>query len=191
MFEPITILVGRFDGKVLESTIELAVEISREGREGRRIGTMFIIGDEENVLKHSRLLILDPLAGHPKEAKYIEDPNLRGTIKELAQLDGAFILSSRGIVVSACRYIDTDVSNIEIPLGLGSRHLAAASITRNTRAISVVVSESSMVRVFDGGHLIAEIIPELWLFNRRNVNLPAPYSEHDDMDLAVFTRKAS
>src|ERR1044071_3267921 len=127
MCESISLLVGRFDGKVLESTIELAVEISREGREGRRIGTMFIIGDEENVMKHSRLLILDPLAGHPEEAKYIEDPNLRGTIKELAQLDGAFILSTRGIVISACRYIDTDVSNIEIPLGLGSLHLAAAS----------------------------------------------------------------
>jgi diadenylate cyclase len=191
MFESITSLVGRFDQKVLESTIELAVEISREGREGRRIGTMFIIGDEQNVLKHSRLLILDPLAGHPEEARYIEDPNLRGTIKELAQLDGAFIISSKGIVLSACRYIETNVSKIDIPLGLGSRHLAGASITMITRAISIVVSESSMVRIFDGASLIAEIIPELWLISRRNVNLPAPYIEYDDRDLAVFTRKAS
>jgi len=188
MFESIALLVGRFDPKVLESTIELAVEIAREGREGRRIGTMFVIGDEENVIKHSRLLILDPLACHPDEVKYIEDSNLRGTIKELAQLDGAFIISARGVVLSACRYIDTTVSSIEIPFGLGSRHLAGASISQATRAISVVVSESSMVRVFDGGVMIAEIIPELWLISRRNVHLPAPYVEQDIKNIAVLTR---
>ncbi|MEW6732160.1 MAG: diadenylate cyclase [Acidobacteriota bacterium] len=188
MFESISILVGRFDPKVLESTIELAVEIAREGREGRRIGTIFIIGDEENVLGHSRLLILDPLFGHPDDVKYIDDGNLRGTIKELAQLDGAFVISARGIVLSACRYIDTAAATVELPLGMGSRHLAGASITKITRAISVVVSESSMVRVFDGGTLIAEIIPELWLLNRRNVHLPTPYNEQDIQDLAVLTR---
>lgn len=188
MFEPISQLVGRFDPKVLESSIELAVEIAREGREGRRIGTMFTIGDEENVLKHSRLLILDPLAGHSYERKYIEDQSLRGTIKELAQLDGAFVISGRGVVISACRYIDTTVSDLDLPLGLGSRHLAGASISKATRAIAVVVSESSMVRVFDGGSLIAEIIPELWLINRHIVNLPAPYNKHDIRDLAVITR---
>lgn len=42
--------------------IELAVEIAREGREGRRIGTLFTFGDADAVLRRSRPLILDPLA---------------------------------------------------------------------------------------------------------------------------------
>jgi hypothetical protein len=45
-----------------------------------------------------------------------------------------------------------------------------------------------MVRIFDGGALIAEIIPELWLINRHIVNLPPPYDQHDIKDLSVLTR---
>lgn len=58
----------------------------------------------------------------------MSNPNLRGTIKELAQLDGAFVISEAGFVVAACRYLDASVEQIDLPLGLGSRHLAAASI---------------------------------------------------------------
>jgi diadenylate cyclase len=32
--------------------------------------------------------------------------------------------------------------------------------------VSVVVSESSMVRVFDDGELVSEITPELWMLGR-------------------------
>ena len=48
---------------------------------------------------------------------------------------------------------------IDLPHGLGSRHMAAASISKETNAIAVVVSESSLVRVFDHGELVSEIIP--------------------------------
>ncbi|GAB4377979.1 MAG: hypothetical protein Kow0042_26320 [Calditrichia bacterium] len=154
------------DTHTMRSVLELAIEIAREGREGRKIGTMFIVGDEEAVLELSRPLILDPLAGHPADKKNIADPNLRETVKELAQLDGAFIVSNSGVVLSAARYIDAQVKDIELPLGLGSRHLAAASITRQTRAAAVVVSESSVVRILNEGKIIAEIIPELWLVQR-------------------------
>src|SRR5215471_15147300 len=99
MFESILCQVSDQDPEILESLIGLAVEIAREGREGRRIGTMFTLGDENTVLAKSRALILDPLAGHPETARMLSDPNLRGTIKELAQLDGAFVVSSAGVVV--------------------------------------------------------------------------------------------
>ena len=46
---------------VLESVLELALEIAREGREGRRIGTLFTVGKADAVLAASRALILDPL----------------------------------------------------------------------------------------------------------------------------------
>jgi diadenylate cyclase len=176
---------GRYD-QVLEPVIELAIEIAREGREGHRIGTIFTIGDAAAVLGHSRSLIMDPIAGHPEARRHITDRNLRGTLKELAQLDGAFVISDEGIVVSACRYLDATASDVELPLGLGSRHFAAASISRVTEAIAVVVSESALVRIFTGGDLIAEILPELWLLSRYSVQLRAPFSEEHFRDLAVL-----
>jgi diadenylate cyclase len=150
---------------VLESVLNLAVEIGREGREGRRIGTLFTLGRADAVLAVSRPLILDPLAGHVPHATHISDPNLRGTVKELAQLDGAFVVSEDGVVVSACRYLNAAVEQVHLPLGLGSRHLAAASVSSRLAILAIVVSESAMVRVFSRGHLVAEIIPELWLLH--------------------------
>jgi diadenylate cyclase len=151
------------NNRTLRRVVNLAVEIAREGREGRKIGTLFVVGDSEAVLEHSRPMILDPLYGHPHESKRIVDPNLRETLKELAQLDGAFVVSDEGVVLSAARYIDATSDHLELPLGLGSRHVAAASVSSRTEAVAVAVSESSTVRMFDDGELVAEIVPELWL----------------------------
>src|SRR5215213_7657868 len=109
------------NNRTLRRVVNLAVEIAREGREGRKIGTLFVVGDSEAVLTHSRPMILDPLYGHPYESKRIEDPNLRETLKELAQLDGAFVVSEEGMVLSAARYIDKDKNHLEEPMGKGSR----------------------------------------------------------------------
>jgi diadenylate cyclase len=158
---------------VLESALELALEIAREGREGRRIGTLFTVGKADAVLAASRALILDPLAGHAPSRTHIADPDLRGTMKELAQLDGAFVISEAGIVVAACRYLDASVEQIELPLGFGSRHLAAASISKSLGALAIVVSESGVVRVFHGGQIQATLIPELWLLDRHHTQLSA------------------
>ena len=147
----------------LRRVVQLAVEIAREGREGRKIGTLFAVGDHEAVLVRSRPLILDPLAGHPDDAKGVKDPDMRETVKELAQLDGAFIVADEGVIVSAARYLDAASDNLELPLGLGSRHMAAASISRNTKAVAVAVSESSTVRIFDEGRVVAEVVPEVWM----------------------------
>ena len=156
---------------VLEATIELALEIAREGREGRRIGTLFTVGSSEAVLAASRALILDPLAGHAPARTHIMDSNLRGTIKELAQLDGAFVISASGAVVAACRYLDASVEAIDLPLGLGSRHLAAASMSQRLSVVAIVVSESGVVRVFHEGRIATTFIPELWLLDRHRAAL--------------------
>ena len=156
---------------ILESALELALEIAREGREGRRIGTLFTIGKADEVLAASRALILDPLAGHAPSRTHISDPDLRGTIKELAQLDGAFVISEAGIVVAACRYLDASVERIDLPLGFGSRHMAAASMSQRLDVIAIVVSESGVVRVFHGGQIEATLIPELWLLDRHHTQL--------------------
>jgi diadenylate cyclase len=161
--------------RTLEEIVQLAVEIAREGREGRKIGTLFVVGDVEAVLGRSRPLLLDPLYGHPDELLHVERPDLRETVKELAQLDGAFIVADSGTFVSAGRFVDVDLGSPSnfIP-GLGTRHAAAASISRETGAVAVVVSQSSVVRVFAGGEVRAEIIPELFLLSRDALFTPTP-----------------
>jgi hypothetical protein len=174
---------------VLNPLLELAIEIAREGREGRRIGTLFTLGHSDAVLAHSRPLILDPLAGHAPHATSLLDPNVRGTVKELAQLDGAFVVAEDGTVRAACRYLNASVQDVDVPFGLGSRHLAAASVSKRLGVVAIVVSESAVVRVFYAGELIAEIIPELWLL-RRHIQPQQHlrgFTEQHVNDLAIFT----
>ena len=186
MFESILCQVTEYDPDILEPLIELSVEIAREGREGRRIGTLFTFGDEEAVLAKSRSLILDPLAGHPEDSRHVTNQNLRGTIKELAQLDGAFVVSRGGTFLSACRYLDAVASQVDVPLGLGSRHIAAANMSAVTNAVGIVVSESSVVRFFCHGSMVGEIIPELWMMNRA-AHLRGLVKKEQIGDLAVLT----
>jgi diadenylate cyclase len=169
MFERIAEKLHSCPPDVCKPIIELAVEVAREGREGRRIGTLFTIGDAPRVLEHSRPLILDPISHHPENVRSILNQDLRGTLKELVQLDGAFMFDDRGYIVAGCRYLDAKVSDVVLPMGLGSRHLAAASISKVTRAVAIVVSESAIVRIFEGGVLVGDIIPELWLLSREHV----------------------
>lgn len=162
------------DPDVLEAVLSLTVEIAREGREGRKIGTLFVVGDSEAVLAQSRPLVLDPLFGHPDDVRRVTDPAFRETVKELAQLDGGFVVRNDGVALSAARYIDASSEGVQLPLGLGSRHMAAASITLRTGAVAVVASESSVVRMFDRGEIVAEILPELWLLRRYGADLGLP-----------------
>ncbi len=151
---------------VLENVLTLALEIAHEGRGGKKVGTIFMVFDSEEVLNRSKCLIYDPLLGHPEHLKGIDNANMRETVKELARLDGAFVVSDEGIVISGCRYLNASSEGINLLLGLGSRHMAAASMTRETQAIAVVVSESSVVRVFAKGELVEELIPEIWVRSR-------------------------
>ena len=90
------------------------------------------------------------------------------------------------MVLAACRYLDAAASPIELPLGLGSRHIAAAHISSATGAVGIMVSESSVVRLFCHGSIIGEIIPELWMLKRYDLGGKAMVKETQG-DLAVIT----
>jgi len=194
---PLQSILGEIDlatagasAETLVTVTDLAIEIAREGREGRKIGTLFTVGSESEVLSHSGCLILDPLAGHPTEKRSIQDPDLRETIKELAQLDGGFVVSGRGTVLSACRYFESQLPSSKQPLGLGTRHIAAASISGTTGAVAVVVSESSIVRLYAGGVLVNEILPELWLLHRHMPHIAKPILTSDHaQNLAIVSER--
>jgi PKD repeat protein len=144
--------------EVLEAVIRVALEIAQEGREGQAVGTSFVVGDTNIVLQNSRQFVLNPFQGHHEKERQITDPGIRGNIKEFAQLDGAFIVSGTGTVEAAGRYITVDMSEVNIPGGLGSRHSSIAGITLVTRSIGVVVSQSGgLITIFRDGKILSSI----------------------------------
>ena len=174
---------------MLKQKISLAVEIAREGREGRKIGTLFVVGDSGEVMRRSKPLILDPLQGHADEDKQIEDPDTRETIKELAQLDGAFLVFElrRGPLGGPLHRRRLRQPG-HLPLGLPGGHMAGASISQQTSAVSVVVSGSSMVRMFDDGELVSEIVPELWMIEGYTSRMEGRTFTRSDEDVTVIGR---
>lgn len=176
------------DSQTLEHVVTLAVELAREGREGRKVGTIFTVGDAKGVRAVSQPMILDPLAGHDDQDRRLDRPDTRETLKELALLDGAFVITNDGVAVSATRYLDADASGLTIPSGLESRYRSAAAITRATDAVAVVVSESAIVRLMDDGTLVAEVIPELWILSRHSSHIDAPVLTRSDDQVTVLSR---
>jgi diadenylate cyclase len=141
----------RVDPAALKAVLRLAIELGREGREGKKVGTAFIIGDTNEVLKRSHQLILNPYKGHPEETRDIKNRSHWETIKEFAQIDGVFVVDEKGVIISAGRYLDVNTQSIELE-GLGGRHMSARAVTRETKAIAVTVSESGgTVRLFKDG----------------------------------------
>ncbi|MFB3925210.1 MAG: DNA integrity scanning protein DisA nucleotide-binding domain protein [Syntrophales bacterium] len=156
--EYITSIFEGLQPEVFEAVLNIALELGSQGREGRSVGTIFILGDHERVLQYSRQIIINPFAGYQEEEKNILNPALKDTIKEFSALDGAFIIKSNGVLMTAGSHISAALESKDFPKGLGSRHLAAAGITAVTDAVAVVVSESTgTVRVFKKGRIIVSI----------------------------------
>jgi DNA integrity scanning protein DisA with diadenylate cyclase activity len=144
----------------LKTTVDLAVSIGREGREGKPVGTLFVVGDHRTVLKHCHPLGFDPVKGYGTHERQLGDSKVREAIKEIAQLDGAFVVASDGTVVAACQHISAPGADITLSKGLGSRHWAAAAISRATQAVAIAVSESNgTVRLFQNGEVMLRIEP--------------------------------
>lgn len=144
--------------EVFEQLVEIAIELAVEGREGRPVGTMFVIGDSENVKTHTTQLVLNPFAGYDESVRNVLNPDITETIKEFSSIDGAFIIRGDGVVESAGTYIQPSGLRVEVPMGLGARHMAAASITAMTNAIAITVSSSTgTVRIFRNGNIVMEI----------------------------------
>jgi len=138
--------------------LELALRFAAEGREGKAIGTVFVLGDFEELQGHLRQLILNPCKGHARRLRSIHNPDAVESLREFSALDGAIIVDRSGIVESAGTYIDAPSKNVRLRKGLGARHAAAAAITRVTDAISLVISESSgTVTLFDNGKPVLEL----------------------------------
>jgi len=136
--------------------IDISVRLAAEGREGNPIGTMFVLGDADAVEKHTRQLILNPLKGHPQRNRSVHSREFLETVRELAALDGGFLVNRRGIVLRAGVYFDAPVTQkVQVAKGLGARHTAAAAISARAKCPAIVISQSSgTVSVYSRGSMV-------------------------------------
>jgi len=141
------------DKEVMEALLKVIFEIHLEGREGKHIGTLFIVGDTDRVLEMSKQLVINPYNNQEENVRSILKKENWESIKELAQIDGAFVLDPKGNVLCAGRYILVD-PQVQTTGGLGGRHLAAASITYTTNSVSFALSSSGTVRIFRKGKVV-------------------------------------
>jgi len=146
--------------ETLKAVVDVAIEIGREGREGKPVGALIVVGDARNVMARTRQIGFDPFKGYRRKERNARDFRVREAIKEIAQLDGAFVVARDGTVEAACRLVDAPMAGLTLPKGLGTRHWAAAAITEITKALAVVVSQSNgTVRLFQNGDVILRIAP--------------------------------
>jgi diadenylate cyclase len=146
--------------KTVKAVVDLAVQIGREGREGKPVGAMFVVGDTRRVLEHCSDGGADPFRGYNKRHRYLLDGKVQEDAKEIAQLDGAFIINADGHIERSRQMLEVSHENLTMSKGLGSRHWAAAAITQRTKALAIVVSQSTgTVRLFQNGQLVIRIEP--------------------------------
>lgn len=140
---------------VLTRVLQIAGELAAEGREGKAIGTLFVLGDYETVRDYARQLIMNPFYGYDQIDRNILDPALEETIKEYAKIDGAFIIRGDGVIESGGTFLIGQPAPEEHQSGLGARHAAALGISAVSDAIAIAVSESTRkISIFHGGRRI-------------------------------------
>ncbi len=145
---------------VLRAVVDLATEIGREGREGQPVGTILVVGDTRKVLSLSRFQNFNPFRGYSRAERDVRIRDVREQIKEIAKLDGAILIGRDGIAEAACLHLGTRADGVTMRKGFGSRHMAAAGISKQTAAVAFAVSQSSgSVRVFQRGEEVLHIEP--------------------------------
>lgn len=157
-----TLLTGQTDllppdvkPEVLERVIAVATELAVEGREGRPVGCLFVVGDSQKVEKLTKPLVLNPFYGYKEEDRNILNPFMDETVKEFSSIDGAFVIRGDGVVESAGSLIQATDNDHSLPSGLGTRHAAAAAISVVVNCISIAVSSSTgQVTLFRRGVML-------------------------------------
>jgi diadenylate cyclase len=146
--------------ETLRLVVDLASEIGREGREGKPVGTILVVGDTRKVLSMSQPINFNPFRGYSKEERDLRDRRVREQIKDIAQLDGAIVIDRDAIAVAACLHLNVPAEGVSVSKGFGSRHRAAAAVSRKSSAVAVCVSQSSgTVRLFQDGQVVLHIEP--------------------------------
>ncbi|MDR2735812.1 MAG: diadenylate cyclase [Puniceicoccales bacterium] len=141
--------------EVLERLLAIVGDISIEGREGKPVGCLFVLGDIEKIRPFTKQLVLNPFFGYKEDERNILNPFMAETVKEFSSIDGAFIVRGDGVIESAGTLIQAPNNHkIQMPSGLGTRHAAAAIISLVSNSLAITVSESTnQITLFKDGKM--------------------------------------
>jgi diadenylate cyclase len=149
---------GDLELSTFARVLQIATQLALEGREGKPVGTLFVVGDYKGVQGYTRQMIANPFHGYAEEDRNILDPGIEETIKEYAKIDGAFIIKGDGTISSGGTFLSGQPTAEEMQSGLGARHAAAQGITAVSKALAVAISESTRkVTVFQSGRRVMEL----------------------------------
>src|SRR5437763_1765103 len=155
---------SKLDREFLRSILQLAakpavdhllmvadVPLSKDDLRGRPLKRKIIYAVPSEQLSINRF------QGISEGERNVLAPSIREALKNVAVLDGAFVIREDGVVLAAGRYLQGG-AKVELPLGLGARHAAAAAVTVETNAVAISVSQGSgTARVFKGGQAVLEL----------------------------------
>ena len=91
---------------VFDRLLTLSLELAEEGKEGKPLGTIFILGDDQKVMELSHQMVMNPFAGVPEAERNIMNSRLKETIREFATIDGAFVIRNDGVILAAGRHLE-------------------------------------------------------------------------------------
>ena len=143
---------------VFQQVLTIALELAQQGREGKPVGALLVVGDHKEVQKYCQQNIINPFKGYTEKERNILNDVIKETVKEFCTIDGAFVIKGNGVIISAGTTLRPNISGEALPLALGTRHSGAAAITASTRSLAITLSESTgTVRVWRKGQMITEI----------------------------------
>ncbi len=143
---------------VFQQVLTIALELAQQGREGKQVGALLVVGDHKEVQKSCQQNIINPFKGYTEKQRNILNTRMKETVKEFSTIDGAFVIKGNGVILSAGTTLRPNISGEELPQALGTRHSTAAAITASTKSIALTLSESTgIVRVWRKGQMITEI----------------------------------
>ncbi len=142
--------------EVFERLLAIATDLSIEGREGKPVGTLFVVGDTAKVNTMIKPLVLNPFYGYKDEDRNILNPFMDETIKEFSVIDGSFIIRGNGVIESAGSLIHAPAEFYrDMPGGFGTRHAAASAISLACDCLAIAISASTgQVTLFRRGAMV-------------------------------------
>ncbi len=140
---------------MLNTVLEIAGEIGHVVRRGRNTEPLSSWGTPIESSRAHAQLVINPFLGHCPEERMITSLGIghaggaREARRGLHHLGGRTDPHSRF-------YLEWAEHDVEVPPGLGARHVAAAAVTACTAATAVVSETDGYVRVFAYGKLVMQ-----------------------------------
>jgi len=135
----------------MKETIEIVLGLANKFALEKK-GSLFIITDKD-MSKQYDLLYPDLFSNRDIN---IKNNAVRIVIEKLADLDGAFIIDTKGKIIA----YGAKIKKTKVFLGHGTRHSAALGVSKIDNVMAILSSEEDgLVRIFKKGLLNAEINP--------------------------------